>query len=91
VHTRIRLLRCIFGNPFRVLTFDPAWRTPTVLALTQRAEAERLHPRNMLNPARLAVLADALEDAGCTHAGWSRSDATLPVSAAIVQHDHAFA
>jgi hypothetical protein len=26
-------VRDIFGNPFRLVTFDPAWKTPGVLAL----------------------------------------------------------
>src|SRR5438067_1707588 len=29
------LLRDIFGNPFRPVTLDPAWRTATVLSLGQ--------------------------------------------------------
>jgi len=30
-----KLLRDIFGNPFRPVTFDPEWRTTTALALAQ--------------------------------------------------------
>ncbi len=62
------VLRCIFGNPFRPVTLDPAWLTPIVLALARAAYDERVRPEGTLNPARLAVLADALEDAGCTDA-----------------------
>lgn len=40
------------------------WLTPTVLALAHAAYAERL-PDGLLDPDRLAVLADCLEDAGC--------------------------
>jgi hypothetical protein len=58
------LLRCVFGNPFRPVTFDPAWRTPLVVSLTESAYSERLLPSGELDPARLAVLADALEEAG---------------------------
>jgi hypothetical protein len=58
------LFRCVFGNPFRPAAFDPAWRTPTVLALAEAAYQERLMPSGELDPQRLAVLADALEEAG---------------------------
>jgi hypothetical protein len=39
-----------------------------VTALAQSAYDERLLPSSELDPANLAVLADALEDAGCTEA-----------------------
>lgn len=42
-----------------------SWLTPTVLELAQTAYSERLHGWQ-LDPARLGVLADALEDAGST-------------------------
>jgi hypothetical protein len=60
------LVRDIFGNPFRAVALDPSWPTPTVASLAQTAYDERLLPSGPLDPARLAVLADALEDAGCT-------------------------
>ena len=60
------LLREVIGNPFRRVRLDPAWRTPTVLQLAQAAYDERRLPEGTLDPARLAILADALEDAGCT-------------------------
>jgi hypothetical protein len=63
-----QLLRDIFGNPFRPVSFDPAWRTTTVLALAQAAYQERSLPAGTLDVTRLAILADALEDAGCTDA-----------------------
>jgi hypothetical protein len=44
----------------------PAWRTPVVLALAGAAHEERLLPSGHLDPDRLAVLADALEEAGCS-------------------------
>jgi hypothetical protein len=44
---------------------DTSWRTPDVLAL---AKAARPSPDQPLDPARLAVLADALEEAGCSDA-----------------------
>jgi hypothetical protein len=40
------------------------YRTPTVVALATAAYAERLHG-GWLDPARLGILADALEEAGC--------------------------
>jgi hypothetical protein len=60
------LLRDIFGNPFRPVTLDPSWRIPDILALAQAAYDNRELPAGTLAPARLAVLADALEEAGCT-------------------------
>src|SRR5262245_49681236 len=62
------LLRDIFGYPFRTVVFNPAWRTPTVTALATAAYEERHLPAGTLDPDRLAVLADALEDAGCDNA-----------------------
>lgn len=58
------ILRRIVGNPFRPVTFDPAYRTEQVLNLALAAYEERL-PDGRLDPDRLAVLSDALEDAGC--------------------------
>jgi hypothetical protein len=62
---QVRLLRDIFGNPFRPVAINPAWQTPTVVALAQAAYDNRTLPGGTLEPARLAVLADALEEAGC--------------------------
>lgn len=62
------LVRDVFGNPFRVLPFDPAWRTPDVIALAQVAYQERDLPSGYIEPLRLAVLADALEEVGATDA-----------------------
>ena len=55
---RAALLRCVVGNPFRPAVLDPAWFTPTVVAIAEGAYADRAFDR-------LPVLADALEDAGC--------------------------
>ena len=65
---RADLLRDIFGNPFRPVAISPAWRTPQVVALAQAAYDQRELPAGTLDPARMAVLADALEEAGCTDA-----------------------
>jgi hypothetical protein len=53
------LIRCCFGNPFRPAVLDPDWRTSTVVALATGVYSDRAWDR-------LPVLADALEDAGCT-------------------------
>jgi hypothetical protein len=58
---RARLLRDIFGNPFRPVALNPAWRTSNVIALAQATYDERAFDR-------LPILADALEDAGCDNA-----------------------
>jgi len=63
------LLRDIFGSlSFRPVVIDPAWRTPTVHALAQAAYDTRILPSGALDNARLAVLGDALEEAGCDNA-----------------------
>lgn len=48
-------------NPFHTARFDPAWRTPAVASVAKAIYDER-------NCASLPILADALEDAGCTDA-----------------------
>ncbi len=65
---QIDLLCDIFGNPFRPVSVNPTWQTPTVLALAHAGYENRILPAGMLEPARLAVLADALEEAGCDNA-----------------------
>jgi hypothetical protein len=62
------VLRCIFGNPFRPVSLNAAWITPTVTSLATVAYEERALPSGELDPVRLAVLADALEEAGCDSA-----------------------
>jgi hypothetical protein len=62
------LVRELFGNPFRPLPPLPTWHDGLVVRLAQAAYEERLLPSGHLDPARLAVLADALLDAGCTEA-----------------------
>jgi hypothetical protein len=58
-----KVLREIVGNPFRPVVLDPAWlswREGTVRKLAQAIYDERRF-------ADLPILADALEDTGCTN------------------------
>jgi hypothetical protein len=63
------LLRDIIGNPVRPCRPPPAgvfaWNSGTLPRLAQAAYDDRLLPSGHLDPNRLAVLADALEEAGC--------------------------
>jgi hypothetical protein len=64
-----KLLHDIFGNPLRPVTISPAvlaWNDATVVRLAQAAYDERHLPAGTLDNGRLAILADALEEAGCT-------------------------
>jgi hypothetical protein len=61
---QIDLLRCVFANPFRPVTLAPSWLTEDVTSLAKAAYAERLLPRGEFDPVGLAVLGDALEEAG---------------------------
>jgi hypothetical protein len=63
---QVGLLREIFDNPFRPPSIDLAYLTPAVRAIAEAAYQERSLPTGHLDLARLAVLADALEEAGCT-------------------------
>jgi hypothetical protein len=60
------LLRDLFGNPFRPVVLDPVCRSADVVALAQAAYADRPHPGHELNGILPGILADALEEAGCT-------------------------
>jgi hypothetical protein len=60
------LIRDLYGNPFRPVRIDPAWRTSTVVALARVAYEERILPGGELDHTSLAILADALEEAGCS-------------------------
>lgn len=52
------VMRDVVGNPFRPVTFDPDWRTDTVLSLAQQMYDAR-------DFSAMPILADALQDAGC--------------------------
>jgi hypothetical protein len=66
------LLRDIFGNPFRAPPSIPAsvstWQDATAVRLAEATYDCRRLPSGTLEPERLAVLADALEEAGCQEA-----------------------
>jgi hypothetical protein len=49
------------GTPFRPVSVDPAWPTSTVIALAQGIYDQWAFDR-------MPILADALEEAGCTNA-----------------------
>ncbi len=52
------IIRDIFGNPFRPISFAPAWRTDTAVSLAKHMYESR-------DFSAMPVLADALQDAGC--------------------------
>lgn len=53
------LLRDIFGNPFRPVELAPHWRTADAVAIARQMYEDRDFTAS-------SILADALEDAGCT-------------------------
>jgi hypothetical protein len=58
------LIRCIFGNPFRIASVNPnwlVWNGGVIPKLTQAIYDDRAFDH-------LPILADALEEAGCTNA-----------------------
>jgi hypothetical protein len=65
------LLRDILGNPFRPSPPLPpavlSWNDLTVPRIAEAIYEERRMPEGTLDNGRLAVLADALEEAGCTN------------------------
>jgi hypothetical protein len=58
VHAQSNLLRDIFGNPFRPVSFDPCWRSADAVGVARGIYEDRAFDR-------LPLLADALMDAGC--------------------------
>jgi hypothetical protein len=69
--TQASILREIIGNPFRPPPhITPSWLTwqgGTIPSLAEHIYADRRLPEGTLDLDRLAVLADALEEAGCTN------------------------
>jgi hypothetical protein len=66
---QVLILRDLFGNPYRPVSIRPTWLAcgdGTVVKMAQSIYDDRELPAGTLDPARLAVLADALEEAGCT-------------------------
>jgi hypothetical protein len=57
-----RLLRDIFGNPFRPVAVEPSWLTSDVRILAEGIYQDRAFDR-------MPILADALQDAGCDSEG----------------------
>ena len=55
---QLALLRDIFGNPFRPVSFDASWRTSTAAAIAKQMYESR-------DFGAMPILADALQDAGC--------------------------
>jgi hypothetical protein len=55
---QVTVLHDIFGNPFRPLTFESAWRTSTAVGLAESIYTAR-------DFAAMPILADALEESGC--------------------------
>jgi hypothetical protein len=60
------LVHDVFGNPFRPLPATPTWVTADVQALAAEESVREGFFAGPLDSVRLAVLADALEEAGCT-------------------------
>jgi hypothetical protein len=55
---QVGLVREVFGDPFRELKFDPAWRRGDVVAMAKAIASEGTFED-------MPILADALEDVGC--------------------------
>jgi hypothetical protein len=53
-----KLVRELFGNPFRPVAFSANWRTPDAMALARQIYESRYF-------GAMPILADALQDAGC--------------------------
>jgi hypothetical protein len=58
VAVQCRVLRDVFGNPFRPASFSPEWRTDTAVSLARQMYDAREF-------SIMPILADALQDAGC--------------------------
>jgi hypothetical protein len=65
------LIRCVFGNHFRPFSINQswlAWNDRCVVRLAQAAYEERDLPSGRMDTSRLNILADALEEGGCSDA-----------------------
>ncbi|WP_439632213.1 hypothetical protein [Gemmata sp.] len=58
----LALFRDIFGNPYKPVAFDAAWRSDTAVSLAKHIYEAR-------DFGAMPILADALQDAGCEHDG----------------------
>ena len=56
----VSIARDLFGNPFRPAAFDPSWRTADPSGIAARMYESR-------DFSAMPILADALEEAGCTN------------------------
>jgi hypothetical protein len=66
---QVQALRDIVGNPYRPVVLSPAlltWHDGTIPKLAQAVYDNRDLPSGHLDNTRLGILADALEDAGCS-------------------------
>ena len=60
------VLRDIVGNPWRPIHIQPCWRTANVLCMAKALYNDRALPSGELNMDLIAILADLLEDTGCS-------------------------
>jgi hypothetical protein len=60
VIAQCNLVRDLFGNPFRPVSLDTTWQSATVMSIAAALYDERDFDR-------MPILADALEDVGCTN------------------------
>jgi hypothetical protein len=61
IQRHCEIVRDIFENPFRSVTFSPEWRTDTTVSLARPMYESR-------DFSAMPILADALQDAGCDSA-----------------------
>jgi hypothetical protein len=68
---QVTTVRCLFSNPFCPVSLAPTilvWNDRVVVRLAQAAYEDRHLPEGTLDNTQLLILADALEEAGCTNA-----------------------
>ena len=54
----VELIRCVFGNPFTRVEFQPVWRTSTAVAIARGCHESGDY-------SAMPILADALQDVSC--------------------------